>query len=275
MKKMLYKIINIIVLIVTGFFLFKEYRYIGIVFFNMDLPLFLIEIVTVCLVHFIKASRLYFMLFENEIGLRAYISTYSKVASVSVLLPYKIGDLFRMYCFGVQLGNYVKGIVTILMDRFMDTIALLTLLAFARFFVELKITFLSFVLIIFLMFSFIIYVLLPGICLFWKEYLLKSRANKRSIWLLSMLQKLMRVFIEARYIVRGRGIILYVMSLLSWIIEIGSLAFVNLILGKSYHLREAIAEYLLGSLGGKVPDELYMLQVFLPSIGVILFLVKS
>jgi len=59
------------------------------------------------LVHVIKGFRLWFALYGKAIPLSDFIIQYCKVVPVSVVLPFKFGDLFRAYCFGHLITNYL------------------------------------------------------------------------------------------------------------------------------------------------------------------------
>ncbi len=46
----------------------------------------------------------------------------------NIVIPYKIGELYRIFLYGSAIGSYVGGIVRVLTDRLIDTAALLTFL---------------------------------------------------------------------------------------------------------------------------------------------------
>ena len=125
-KKMKYNIINVVVLLITMLFFIYNCRDLPEIFAEKDLTSVFLLGITVILVHVIKAGRLYLALYGSEIAFITYLNTYCKVTPVSIMLPFKLGELFRMYCYGQLLGNNLKGVVIILFDRFMDTTALMT-----------------------------------------------------------------------------------------------------------------------------------------------------
>ena len=67
-------------------------------------------------------------LYDIQLGLKVCLSTYCKVTPVSIILPFKMGELYRMYCYGRQSGIVLRSVVIILLDRFMDTAALVTVI---------------------------------------------------------------------------------------------------------------------------------------------------
>jgi len=75
-------------------------------------------------VHILKAFRLWFALYGHGIPFSEYMIQYCKAVPVSVVLPCKLGDLLRAYCFGHLIHNYLSGVLVVLLDRFCDTLAL-------------------------------------------------------------------------------------------------------------------------------------------------------
>lgn len=250
-----YKAINLVVLLpVAGMFI-SEYYEADKLFKNYDVGYITVLIFAVIIVHFIKAGRLYLALYGTDIGLRSYIKIYCKVTPVSVVFPLKIGDFFRMYCYGSQLKSFLKGIIVVLLDRFMDTAALVTIILLTWIFNGGRISILTYVLLLFLIFAFLIYLLFPGVDRFWKKYILKARATEHKISILKLLESFNNLYAEIIYITKGRGIILYFMSLIAWTVEIGCIALLCGI-SRDMHFSETIAEYLSSALGNGTSVEM-------------------
>ena len=87
-----------------------------------------VVLLTVILVHMVKAGRLYLALYGLDMKRGVCMKLYCKVTPVSVVLPWKLGEFFRIYCCGAELGSFLKGGVIILLDRFFDTVALVTMI---------------------------------------------------------------------------------------------------------------------------------------------------
>ena len=73
-----------------------------------------------------------------------------------------------------------------------------------------------------LFFLALVYLGFPGNYQFWRKYLLEARASKRRIRTLKQLKSLKIIHREVQSIITGRGIILYFLSLLAWMVEVGS-----------------------------------------------------
>lgn len=244
-----YNFINVAVVGITALIFSVSYRNVTGIFYGMDFPAVAILAATVFLVHFIKAVRLYFALYGAEFKFKDYIKTYCKVTPVSVVMPLKSGELFRMYCYGRQVGNVIKGIVIILLDRFMDTAALLTVIGLVRIFYGGHMPPVAYLLLVFLIFILLVYSAFSGVCQFWKRYLLCARATENKLFALKMLETLNIIYQEVAGVARGRGLILYFMSLAAWGIEITGISLLDG-LSENGRLNQMISGYLAAAMGG-------------------------
>ena len=249
MRKILYIIINVIVLTIATLLFFNNYSF-DLSLFSINKKVVFLSFILIFAVHTLKAARLYLSLYGNKFDIKEYIKTYCKVIPVNIILPFKTGELFRIYCFGYLIKNNLKGIVVVLLDRFMDTTALITLILLICFFDKIHITFLIYILIIFSFILFLIYYLFPGFYKFWKHYFLSEKATKRKLWALKILEKINSVYIEITNIVKGRGIILYFLSLIAWVVELLNLVLILKINNLS-NVNNKILEYLYCATGEK------------------------
>lgn len=243
-----YSLINFSVISAAVLLFAFNYQDVPSLFEGTDFFSIFIIFMTVLLVHLIKAGRLFLALYGLEVGLSAHVKIYSKVTPVSVVLPFKLGDFFRMYCYGKQLGNDLKGIVIILLDRFMDSIALVSMLLLIRVLNGGQVIPFVYVLIVFMAFVMAAYLIFPGIHIFWKKLILRSKATKRKLVLLKILDSLNTVYHEIENVTKGRGILLYLMSLAAWAVEMGSIVILHGLSGQT-SLNQKISEYLLSAMG--------------------------
>lgn len=246
--KIRYYIINsIVLLLAVGLLVFQffdeGYRFDLISWKNL-----IVIIVTAILVNIIKFARISLILYGSGMDALNASTTYCKVTFVSVLLPYKLGEFFRMYCYGNQLKNIMKGIVTIVLDRFMDTVALVTMMFIVWVISGGQVTRLMYIFLIFLGIVLVVYIAFPGLHNFWKKYLLKAKATEFGLTILKTLEVLNSIYVEVRNVSRGRGILLFFLSLLAWVFEIGSIALINR-QSAGGKLSEAISNYLSSVLG--------------------------
>ena len=156
-KRFRYYIVNIVVLIMTVILFILDYGNVHEIFLETDFSQIFVILLTVFMVHTVKAGRLYLAIYGSEISLSRYLKIYCKVTPVSMIFPFKLGEFFRMYCYGQQFKNTLKGIVIVLLDRFMDTAALVTMILLLWTYNGGHITSFVSILLIFLVFTILIY----------------------------------------------------------------------------------------------------------------------
>lgn len=245
---------GIVILAALGIFI-CIYGNTGSVFQGRDIRHVLVLLAAAFMVHLIKAGRLYLALYGTGIGFPDSLKIYCKVTPVSMVLPFKLGEFFRMYGYGEQLDDPLKGIIIILLDRFMDTMALVAMIFLVWIFNGGNITFFTYLLLLFLVCVLLAYFAFPGVYGFWKKYILKARATERRLAMLRVLDSLDLVYQEITDVSKGRGIILCFLSFLAWAVEIGSLVILNGISGEG-ELSQIISSYLLSAVGAGRSAEL-------------------
>lgn len=233
----------------------RDYGNVSEIFNGMTFFSILILTGTTILVHSIKAGRLYLALYGTGIGLVTHLKIYCKVIPTSVVFPYKIGEFFRMYCYGTRLRNPLTGIVIILFDRFVDTAALVTTILLVWLLSGGQITSLVYGLLVFLALVLFVYSVFPKVCRFWKRYLLKTKATENSLAVLSMLERADTLYHVVENTVVGRGIILYFLSLTAWGVEIGSVVLQSRI-SDNKAVDIVITDYLASAMSGNHTPEL-------------------
>ena len=266
-----YNLINVLVLLVAALIFFLNYRPAHFLS-GMRADEIVVILMAVIIVHFLKAVRLYLALYGNGLSLSDYCKTYCKVTPVSILLPFKSGELYRMYCYGYQINNMLKGVVTVLLDRFMDTIALVTLMIATWIIYGGVIIPLAYLLMIFLLGVIIIYGAFPGIYSYWKKYILRAVATPRKLRALRFLEHTNRAYIEMANVTKGRGIILYMLSLLAWVAEISSVVILNR-LDRHADVVSKIAEYLTSALGNNHSIELRLFIFISVILMIVIYLI--
>ena len=248
-NKTLYNLINAAVLLISALFFVKELQSIDTISGMGDVSQIILMVVTVFLVHAIKACRLYLALYGNGLGFSDYLKIYAKVTPVSMLLPFKLGEFFRMYCYGEKLGSLLKGAVIILFDRFMDTAALVTMIFLIRGMSGGRILYQVYFFVLFLVTALLIYLVFPGIYSFWKKWFLRAKATENKLRALKLLDMMNRVYSEIKTVSSGRGAILYFMSVAAWAVELGSVALRTGLSGTAL-AGDVLPDYLICAMGG-------------------------
>lgn len=251
MKQKTYKLVNILVLLLTVLLLSRALLHQDFSFVLHNPLVCLIMIVTVILVHGIKVFRLYLELLDRKLPFGLFLRQYCKITPVSMILPLKAGDLFRCYCYGYYIGDWMYGIAVILLDRFVDTAALMTVLVLFVLPLGNAMPAVSFVLLAVLFALSFIYFALPGLCQYWNRYLIAGRGSTRKLFALTVLARLEAAYRDIHRVVQGKFLLSYMLSVVAWLVEIGGLALTVSLLRAD--LGAAMSAYLLGAMwGGKI-----------------------
>lgn len=222
MNKKVYSITNLIVLALALYLMCNRFEETISGELNLQPPYIGLLFAVVILVNLLKMARFYFILSGNtDIGFRKFAQQYCKTTPISVIFPLKLGELFRVYCFGYTMHKYFLALLFVIVDRFFDTLALITVIYGIGLFASIKYTMMVQLFLVFIIALVILYFVLPKICKYWKEYLIAVPASERRIKILSGIETFDFIYHSLYDVLRGKGIIAYTMSLLAWIIEIG------------------------------------------------------
>ncbi len=247
-KCFFYYCLQITLYFVAFFLIVKNFNFI-----KLDIATLILTLIAVVVVQFIKAMRLYIALYGNNISSSDYIVTYCKAAPITVIFPFKLGELYRIYCFGRLLSNWLKALVIILLDRFFDSLALITTILFFQVSNKGSFSPLIFILFLFLFIVAFVFVSFPRIYGFWSNYILCLKATPNRLKILSILDKFKKIYCEIDNVVKGRGMILLILSFAAWIIEIGLLLIMNMFkmgIGSSENY-VTILDYLMSAIFNK------------------------
>lgn len=275
MKKLrTYNIINILAILATTVVFCHSNYNLEIVVEGMNWNGLVVQSAAMFIVHFLKMSRMYLILYGSEFSLIRYIKTYCKVVPISVVIPLKLGELFRMYCYGNCLENNLKGFVVVVLDRFMDTGALMTIIILLIVFGEGSASTIMYFFIIFLIIAVIAYSSFLGIYRFWKKYFIKSNATTATIRLLTLLEMLKAIFDEITSALKGRGLLLFFLSCLAWSVEVGAFVLIFGVRGNS-NISDRVSLYLRSALGiAKTPEMDRFVSLTVILLGIVYFVIK-
>lgn len=216
-----YKLVNLITLLfAVGWFIVTNWKKDSNWQFVSKWAI-LIIILTSIFVHSIKILRLYLILYGKGVSFTEHVKQYCKVIPISMIFPFKLGEFFRMYCYGWQINNFFDGIIVILVDRFIDTLGLVTIILFISVVGQADFPFILYILLCFLAIIIICYLIFPSIYFYWKHELLRAKVSRRKNNMLYFLEKLYYAYFELAILIKGRFTVLYLFSLFAWAIEIG------------------------------------------------------
>lgn len=250
-SKWIYLLFNIVFIVITAalIFFYLKREDVRLIMTEYKIGYFISIFFVALSVHLIKALRLYIILFERRFKKLEYVHQYAKTAIVNLFLPFKSGEIYRGLCFGELIGSYAQGYIVVIFDRFVDTLALITIVVCWGLFVGFEITTTYIILLIFLLAMIIIYGMFEPLYRYWNHFLIFNKKSEHTLKGLNFLATCNKAFRQIRHVVKGRFILLYFLSLIAWGIEIGSICIA--IHGVS---KAGISTYLTGILTGKLND---------------------
>lgn len=204
-------------------------------------------IVALCLlllvVHGFKFLRMYFILLEEKLPLWRAIKLYVKTTFVSTLLPFKGGELFKMYAYGVEINKFSKGIIAVLIEKFFDAIVLCLILFPCILLSGGSNYTLPLLLLVFLIVTASVYWAYDGTYKYLNRFLVANAKSRRGIRYLSLLEYIKGFFGTAKEMLRGRQMVIMLLSLLSWIAECGMVLTIGWFMGEKVGF-EGITAYI-------------------------------
>lgn len=168
----------------------------------------------------VKALRLYILLFGRKFTATAYAMQYIKTAFVSLLLPMKTGELYKGYCMGQMVGSMSDGYAVILLDRFLDTLALVSVVFASVIFWRTKLASVYIIFAAFLILLMIAYGMFQPLYQYWNHFLIFHKNSEHALAGLAFLEACRHSFAGIRRLVRGRFAVLYLISVSAWAVEI-------------------------------------------------------
>ena len=216
MIKKIYYIVNIVTFLITLFFLiFNNYFNSSAIKLN---NIFLLIIIYI-FIHFFKSIKQYLMLIESDVHFKDFISLYVRSTFCSIILPYKLGEIFKGYIYGYKINNYFKGFLIIIVDKFFDAIVLLSILFLHTIKNNNVINNIMWLLLVFTILLIIIFISFKSTYYYLNKHFVLYKNSKNSIFVLTLLEKFNELFIYVNGIIKNRVLILLILTVLSWSFE--------------------------------------------------------
>lgn len=223
-------IIDILVIVLTAILFGK---YIFEVFMESYLSMYSIQMYfftfTIALaVNTLKAIRLYLICFEqNSIRGKRLLKEYCITSAVNNVIPFKLGELYRGYRLGKLSANYFDGYIIVLYDRFIDTLALVSLTAGLYFIWNITLNHIWVIFLFFLILLIFLWLIFAQLYKVWNHMLVFNRNSSLTLNLLMWLSYINRGVMQINKIIKGKFLITLILSLLAWCCEIGGVLVIN------------------------------------------------
>ncbi len=204
----------------------------------MNIAIAVVILISFICVHFIKMMRLYLIVMDRKVSFDRFVPAYLRTTLVNLLIPYKLGEVYRVIVFSRISKGFRTGFFSVLIDRFFDTLALcLILLPYQLLYLG-RVAVPTMLLAAFTAVIIITYMVFPASYTFLNRYIITSKDSKRSMMALSALEHVNGWYTYVRDLVKGRYGILFLFSLAAWILEMAVLAGFTKIMGGKFSVAD-------------------------------------
>lgn len=215
----LFEIVSVIILTFIIYTNFDKILEIIPKVFNFENILFIIlAIILIISLHILRMFRTYLLLIEKRIEFSKFVKIYVKTALINIILPFKSGEIYKMFEYGKAMGKFSRGFILVWIDRFFDSLILLTI-SLVYFFISKNINLLIIILSAFVLISVIVYLSFESSYNYFNEIILTTSKSKRGKIYLKILDESKELYKKSKEMIRGRGMSLIVISLAIWFVE--------------------------------------------------------
>ncbi len=199
----------------------------------------LVFIVSLCiiwflLIHMIKMFRMYLVLLEHRVNFKKFIFAYLRTTLVNLIIPFKLGEVYRMFVYSRMTENAGTGIAGTLVDRFFDTMALVLILIPLHVLYPGKISSVSVFLGVFVIVIIFVYLMFLPAYSYLNKYIIVNRDSRNSMAVLRFLEVLKAAYDYIKRLVTGRYALIALMSFAAWVLEGGLLFVIARLAGVKY-----------------------------------------
>jgi hypothetical protein len=188
-------------------------------FIDNKIGILIVGIIVFCIIHILKMLRFYLILLEEKLEFKRFIRIYIKTTFVNITLPIKSGEIFRFYCYSNETNNYKIGLLSILVERFLDTCALLLFILPFEIFNKNELSNITLFLLFFVVLGFGIYNIFYPIYKYLNKFLILNVESYKSLKVLEILEKQNEWFLYTKKLIKGRFLLIFLLSFLAWTLE--------------------------------------------------------
>lgn len=186
------------------------------------------------LVHLFKMIRLYLVLMQQRIPFGQFLLLYFRTTLVNLIVPFKLGEIYRIEEIARKTRVWQVGILSVVVDRFFDTLALLVLLVPADYIASKRISSLSAIFFIVLFVAVVLYIAIPSSYSYLNQYLIMRKSSVRTMGALKTLDIIKSWYDYTKDLISGRYMLILIASFLGWIAEICTLKALAIYLSKPF-----------------------------------------
>lgn len=178
--------------------------------------------------------RIYLILMEQKINFLRFIKVYMKITLVNLALPFKLGEIFRIYCFSRETKDGKIGILSVVIDRLFDISALLVLLIPYDIIVEKSISPVTLILSLFAAVILFLYRIFLPTYRYLNQYFITNTSSKEAVKCLYLLENGKTWYDYIHKLLQGRSYLIFIFSCIGWVAEFAALLCLQAVLQKSF-----------------------------------------
>ena len=171
------------------------------------------------LIHACKLMRMYLVLIDRRIEFKRFVFAYFRTTLINLVIPFKIGEIYRVFVFYRLTGSFATGLLSVIVDRFFDTLALVFVMLPFQILYPDTISFVSVMLAVFLAVIVFAFVIFPPSYRYLNRYIILNRVSPRSMAVLKLLSGLKVWYEYVKSLIAGRYALLLLMSFGAWFFE--------------------------------------------------------
>lgn len=178
--------------------------------------------------HIMRILRLYILLLEEKIKWKQLLRIYFITTFVNFVLPFKIGEIYRIIEIGTLCNNIRRGIITIWIERFFDAVVLLVLSTCYLIYIDnASYNFIPvyILLLVFSGLSVLFYVEFRHSFNYLNQFIVSKSNTSKGVRILKFLENLKMIHSDIKRLIVGRTTMLILLSILIWCIELIAIYF--------------------------------------------------
>ena len=184
-----------------------------------NLWLLLAVAVIFVIVHITKLIRLYLIVIDEKIPFLRFLFLYCLTTLVNLIVPYKLGEFFRIGVFCKATKSIRIGFLSVLLDRFFDTVALVLILLPSELLKKQEVSDSTLLLAAFVVVSVFAYVAFSSFYTYLNRYLIMNRQSKGALGSLKILEWMRLCYEYVKRLIHGRYALLVICSFVAWLLE--------------------------------------------------------
>ncbi|MBQ8527275.1 MAG: flippase-like domain-containing protein [Lachnospiraceae bacterium] len=174
-------------------------------------------------VHLFKMARLYLVLMEHKISFGRFILLYFRTTFINLIIPFKLGEVYRVEEIARETRVWQVGLLSVLVDRYFDTVALFMLLLPFDLFFRGQLSVITVVFLAIIVIVALLYLAVPSSYTYLNRYLIMKKSSSRSLAALKSLDVVKKWYDFAKDLISGRYALIVAASLMGWISEVVAL----------------------------------------------------